>query len=233
MLNRFNTSSTSGFSPVIRRCTSRSGFSLVELLTVIVIIALTASLVVPAFTSLGKSSALSVSANQVANLVNRARENAMSKNAMTALVVVTETSLENSNRVFILLELSPRSDGSQAQPSDWKQIGKWESLLPGVLVDPSNLSLNKSSAQAGESGVPTPAFPTLAYHGQTVSTYSYVVFLPGGNLLGSTSPQVMLAEGNLASGAVTYTRPAGGGGPANYYKLTILTATGRLKIDRP
>lgn len=210
------------------------GFTLIEVLTVLAITAVMAGLIVPAMTSLGKSSALNVSADVVVNLANLGRETSMSKNAMTALIVLTDPSLSGADRTFVLMELDPRSDGSQPQSSDWKQISKWESLNSGVVSDPSSLTFNKSTDAPGTAGVPTPAFPSIVYNGQTVGSYSYVIFLPGGNLLSGTSPQIQLVEGIVSSGAVTYTRPvAGGGAPANYYSLTVLTSTGRVKIDRP
>jgi len=210
------------------------GFTLVEILTVLAITAIMASLIVPAITSLGKSNALNVSADQVVNLANLGRETSMSKNAMTALIVVTDPSIDGADRVFGLMELDPRSDGSQPQSTDWKQISKWESISSGIISDPNALSFNKSTDVAGTAGVPTPSFPPIVYNGRTVSSYSYVIFLPGGNLLSGTSPQVQLVEGNVASGSVTYTRPlAGGTGPANYCSLTIITSTGRVKVDRP
>jgi prepilin-type N-terminal cleavage/methylation domain-containing protein len=210
------------------------GFTLIEILTVLAITAVMTSLIVPALTSLSKSNALNVSADVVVNMANLGRETAMSKNAMTALVVLTDPSINNADRVFGLMELDPRSDGSQPQSSDWKQVSKWESINSGVISDPSSLSFNKSTDVAGTAGVPTPTFPPLVYHGKTIGSYSYVIFLPGGNLLSGTSPQIQLVEGNVASGSVTYTRPvAGGGAPANYYILTVLTSTGRVKVDRP
>lgn len=209
-------------------------FTLVELITVMAIITVMVTLLVPAFTSIGKANALNTSGNHVVNLINLARENSMSKNVMTALVVLTDSSMADANRSLVLMELDPTTDGSQPSPGNWRQISGWETLGSGVIVDPNLFTFNKSSDSAGEPGVPTPAFPAIQHSGKIASSYGYLVFLPGGNLLGSNASQIQLVEGIIASGGAVYTRrTAAGGGPANYYNITVLAATGRIKIDRP
>lgn len=206
--------------PSLRR--SRRGFSLIELLTVIAMMAVLTTLVAPAFNNLGKSSLLSAEGNRVFNLVNYAGQNSISKNAMTALVVIDPQS-GSAYRAFALFECLPES-------TDWKQISPWETLKDGIVLDPSTFStFTDSSTQ------PQPALPLMRYRNGTVGTYKYVVFLPNRSLLQNTSAQLKLAEGIVPSGASTptYTRPGTDGTPANYYAVTVLGPTGRPKIDRP
>ena len=218
-----------------RPCRSTPGatraFTLVELLVVVLIIGLLLSFLVPAFGNLGKAGALTSAGSQVANLVNLARQNSMSKNAMTALIVNTDSTLDNANRLFTLLELVPPSSGAQPQTTDWKPLSGWETIRAGVVADsnPANFSFPDSATQ------PVPKFPSpIQYGAKAIGSYKYVIFLPNGTLLSGTSTRIRLTEGFLAPGAstVTYTRPKAGGS-ANYYDITILAATGRTKIDRP
>jgi hypothetical protein len=194
-----------------------------------------AGILAPALAGLGKAESLSASASLVANYANMARENAMAKNAMIALVVLTDPNQKNTDRAMILMELDTKSDGSEPASTDWKQSTKWQSLSPGVIFDPASLNFNKSSDSAAADGVPSPQLPALSYNGNQVSSYSYLIFLPNGSLLRSNASQLKLADGLISSsGAVMYTRPVvGGGAPSDYYNITVLSATGRIKIDRP
>lgn len=201
---------------------SRRAFSLIELLTVIAMMALLTTLVAPAFNNLGKSSLLSAEGNRVVNLVNYAGQNSISRNAMTAMVVIDPQS-GSAYRAFALFECLPES-------TDWKQISAWETLKDGIVLDPSTFSTFTDSGTQ-----PQPALPQMRYRNGAVGAYKYVIFLPNRSLLQNTSAQLKLAEGSVPSGAniPTYSRPGSDGTPANYYAVTVLGPTGRPKIDRP
>jgi prepilin-type N-terminal cleavage/methylation domain-containing protein len=201
---------------------ARRAFSLIELLTVIAMMALLTTLVAPAFNNLGKSSLLSAEGNRIVNLVNYAGQNSTSRNAMTALVMA-DPQAGSAYRVFALFECLPEA-------TEWKQVTSWETLKEGIVLDPNTLAtLTDSSSQ------PQPALPSMRYRGGAVGSYKYVIFLPNRSLLQNTSAQLSLAEGTFPSGASSpkFTRPATDGTPANYYRVTVLGATGRPKIDRP
>ncbi len=198
-------------------------FTLIELLTVIAVMAVLTSLLAPAFNSIGRSSQLSAEGNKVVNLVNLAGQNSMAKNAMTALVAIpTDQSASSAYRAFALFEYVPEA-------SDWKQISGWETLKEGVVVDPASFTFTSYPASK-----PQPDLPAIKYGGRTISSYKYVVFLPNRSLLQNSSAQLKLAEGLFAGGASTptYTRKGSDGSPANYYNVTVLGTTGRPKIDR-
>jgi len=198
----------------------RRAFSLIELLTVIAMIALLTTLVAPSFTNLGRASLLTTSGNKVVNLINYAGQNSLSKNALTALVALAPDS-GRAYQVFALMEYT-------ASNGEWKQITGWEKINDGVVVDQCTFSEYPSVK-------PEPDLPAIKYQGKTISTYKYIVFLPNRSLLQDASAQIRLTEGNFATGAQTptYTRVKGDGTPANYYAVTVLGATGRPKIDRP
>src|SRR5688572_20486513 len=69
----------------------RGAFTLVELIVVIALIVLLVALVAPAFTGSGRATALKAGGNNVANLALLARQNSLTKNAMTALVVISNS----------------------------------------------------------------------------------------------------------------------------------------------
>jgi hypothetical protein len=167
----------------------------------------------------------------------------MSKNSMTALVVLTDPQLNNAYRCASLMELPNQTEV-------WKQIASWETLSPGAIVDPGpngnpdanpshpyQFSFNTKADQTPTPGVPQQPFPPITYGGKTANSYSYEIFLPNGSLLSGSAVQIRVAEGFVSSGVPTvptYTQPdPHGGGPVNYYQVTILAGTGRTKIDRP
>ncbi|XHR30979.1 MAG: Tfp pilus assembly protein FimT/FimU [Chthoniobacteraceae bacterium] len=213
---------------VISTYTAGLGFTLIELLFVMAIIASLATLSVPSFTSLGKSAGLNGGGNMVAGLITSARQNALSKNTMTALVIVTDSSVDPQNRLFTMMELPAHEDNTtKPQSSDWKQITKWETLVRGVIV--SNWTSSPQTV--------SPTFPKLRYgnHWITQDGFKYLIFMPDGSTLSNTSTTVQLVEGYIPKGETVplYTSVLKNGNPANYYKLTILNTTGRIKIDRP
>jgi Tfp pilus assembly protein FimT len=201
---------------------STLGFSLLELLIVIATMTSLLALLAPALSNVRKSSALNGAGALVAGLANEARQNSLSKNAMTALIVVTDSTVDSRNRLFTMMELLPRADGTPSQSSDWKQICKWETLNSGVIVNNWTVS-----AQT----VPTP-MPSLKYGGRVIdqSGFKYLIFMPDGSTLSDQSTTVQLVAGTMPQNTTnpTYTSAA-----TDSYQLTVLNATGRIKIERP
>ena len=207
---------------------SRDAFTLIELLVVMGVILLLMGIVLPAFRTIGAAGRLTAAGNRAVNLVNFARQDAMSKNAMAALILVTDPASANRNRLFTLMELVTPTDGSPPTSANWRQTIGWEVLETGVIVDQCTFDdyLTKQSL---------PALPALQYSGTQIADYQYAVFLPNGVLLDGNTLQVRLVEGAFLPGSTVplYTHPATGGTtPANYYNIFVLNATGRIKIDR-
>ncbi|MBW8863453.1 MAG: prepilin-type N-terminal cleavage/methylation domain-containing protein [Verrucomicrobia bacterium] len=213
---------------------ARSGFSLVEML---VVISIMATVTVAAFAGLfgvGGGFKLSGAGNRVSNLALLARQNSLAKNAMTALVMIANSDTEGDYRAFRLYEIVPRTDGQPLSSGDWSPIGSWEMTPDGVVVDTCSFPPNSAAV--------TPPMPQIIYHDtvlnrdSVVTNYQYVVFLPTGALLGGTSSSVRLVQGFRTPGSqvTTYTSARGGDGKgADYYNVYVLGASGRVKIDRP
>ena len=204
------------------RSPASPAFSLIELLVVIAIIGAMAVLLVPAFNNLGKSQLLSAEGNKIVNLINPASQNSAAKNAMTALIAIKGNS---TNAIaFGLFEYVPEGAG-------WKQVSKWETLKDGVVAYYPNSSYKFTDYPSVKP--PIQDFPAINYRGTTPSAFQYLIFLPSRSLLQSTSAQLQLAEGFAPAGSIAFTRPASGGGPGNYYNVTVLATSGYAKIDRP
>lgn len=223
--------------PKISRLRRRArAFSLVEILSVLALVAVMTGLAVPALSNLGSAGKLSHSGNQIAGLLDFARSSAMAHNSLTAVVIATHPTDGSSHRAVTVFELRSRADGVPVASSDWNQIARWETLPAGVLVDsdPSTLTLNSSHDAPGVPGVPSPALPQPSHAGRTLTNFRYLVFLPSGSLLSGKSNSLRLVEGVMASGTgdVSYTR-RGTDGAVNFYEMTVLGSTGRTLVTRP
>jgi prepilin-type N-terminal cleavage/methylation domain-containing protein len=214
------------------------GFTLMEILAVLAIISIVtaATFSYGAFGSTGFGK-LESSGNQVVDLVDQARQTAVSKNEMTALLVVTDPSNALRNQLMMVYELQSSANGSAATSANWVPSTSWQILYNGVLADPnpSYFTFNNSSDTSSTAGVPSPSLPAITYLAQPVAAYKYVVFTADGGLLSGNSATVRISPGIFPQGSstVVYTGGTTSGIPNNFYNITILGATGMVKIDRP
>jgi prepilin-type N-terminal cleavage/methylation domain-containing protein len=222
---------------------SKRAFTLIELLVVIAILAALLALVAPAVSNIGKARSLAISGNKVAQMATLARQNAMAKNVLTALVLLKDHGTEGSYRAFTVIEHqisnAIQADGTAA--ASWHQITNWETLATGCTVDLDevNCSFLKDSPD-----MPDFDATQLRYLNSSVSEgqVAYRMFLPSGGLSNPDRPaQIRLVEGYITGSSggseIRYTRPASGAastnGPANFYDISIVGTTGAVKIARP
>lgn len=205
------------------------GFTLIELLTVIAIMAILAGAAAPALMKSYRASSLTQAGNQVANLASLARNNALSRNAMTALVIVTSTSANLSqaaNKALTVIELAPGQ-------TNWTQITKWVFLPIQVkayanpaALDPANLPLPTGGAM--------PPLSVADNSGSLValqsSDYVCYVFNPDGTMYNVSSPLpqafVQYATDQAPSNGTQSTSLL------NYYDL-VFSEAGGIHIIRP
>lgn len=219
----------------LRNPSGCTGFTLVEMLVVVSIVLSLMGIVSAALIGAGRANSLSNAGNQIAAMVGIARQNSMTKNALTALVIPTG---ENSWNSCILYELTPKADGSKATTVDWRPISKWITLPPAIAIDDCEFPVQSDQKDF-------PDLPSIVPpNGEAVTAYRFIVFTPRGALypFPSTSarnptqsmenPALRLVEGiriGENAGDVKYT---GTGKQVNFYQITILCTTGVPKIDR-
>jgi len=226
----------------------RRAFTLIEMLAVVSCIALLLGIVVPIANSSLQASTLTSAGNQVNQIMEFARQRAMSGNVLTAVVLMTKQGGAGGNvfqnvdgRAFTVLEFVPRDPTDASSQPTWKQIMEWTLLPDGVVVDVSSSNANANSFFTKS---PSP-FPFLTAKGAPVAyrsgttlgegSYAARIFVPSGGLLNPNDrSQFQLVMGQVVNGATQYQeKKAGANGPSNYYRISLIGATGRTKVERP
>lgn len=209
-------------------------FTLLEVISVLSIIFLLTAVGLPALKSLSGASGLSGGGYQMDAFLASARQNAITKRALTAVVLLTDARAgDSAYRAFAMLEFEP----GMGQTGDWKQISKWEHLPTGIIVDFN--SDGNGEKRSSFLNLPNVSLqpPPLSYRGLSVSPgtgYVFQVFLPSGRLSMPPSPcGLILTEGITVGAHLIYTRPGQEGGTSNYWQFVFNDATGISKIFRP
>jgi Tfp pilus assembly protein FimT len=195
---------------------NRSGseaFSLIELLVVIAMMTILTMLASVSISSLNRSSGLTSAGNKLFDLAALARQNAMSHNSITALVLVTNIEdLSLCNRVLGVMEMN--SSGQ------WVQVRSWTFLNAAIAVSDGGSSGNDylMDTNGGEVSL-------SAIRGQVPSSYSAVIFYPDGRMKG--------VPGQIRTLSVTYSASANQGSAQNYYNILLNPDTSAIHIMRP
>jgi prepilin-type N-terminal cleavage/methylation domain-containing protein len=167
-------------------------FSLIELLTVMGILALLATVSVPSLSGIMKGRALSDASDKAWGAISAARQEAISRQANVAVVLTNGRSASPyKSDAFILLVASSSQNGGTVTWT-WSPISRWLKLPIGIAVAPEAASY-LSSAQsttpvAAYSGI-SGSIPRL--EGETISDYSYVVFRPDGTVDSASANPVL------------------------------------------
>jgi hypothetical protein len=203
------------------------------MLTVVAIMSILALLSAGSLSSL-RSTSLTSSGNQMVDVLAMARQNSISKNAFTAVVIKSQGTSAYS--AYCLLQLTRQDDGSLGA---WTAITTWQFLGHGIVFE---------NGQSNDTFVSTPVnlpapLPTaFPFQGQTIdltSTSVYQCYQPDGTLSAQpASPARMalrLVEGAVdpATGAFTYHGTKVSGAEVSYYDLVFVANTGMTKIERP
>jgi len=220
----------------------RSGFTLLEVLAVMVILALLLGITLSAVNGLTGAHALSVAGRQVSNLMTVARSEALARHKLVRFTVATENSSGNI-KPYCRISLWEW----HAESESFVQFSEWESLPEGIVFDPEWPGyINNSSYAAREPSLVRGDYPLAMpeAHFQAEAAGSpiklaFIEFLPSGiaRLPGGAQRQLLLVlcEGSVETTgdnvSITYQNP--GQAPANWAQVTIDTLTGRSRLHRP
>lgn len=201
------------------------------------VVVILTTLVIPAVSNFGRATNLVTGGNMVMNLAAYARQIAITKGTLTALVLLGAQGTADDYRAFTVLEYHA--------VTGWSQATEWKKLPVGIVVDRSGESDRKDiengtflkdspTSFLAAAAQPQPPVPPVRYEGVQVKKFAGRIFTASGSLLNPGAPaQFRLVEGFIQNGRTIYTRSAGKNAPANYYSIALLGATGLARVDHP
>lgn len=208
----------------------RGGFTLVESLVVVLVLGLVIALCIPALSDVARSSALQQGGQLVEGMAVQARQTAVSKGTLVALVILTEAGTEQDYRALTLVEYSVERG--------WIQSGSWEVLPEGVILDP--LSQSSTLLAGGRAAFPLmpqdQPFPELRFQGVKLgeTQVAACIFMPSGGRRTPENPaQLRLVQGIREGKGITYTNRLADGLPADFIDIAVVGVTGSIKTTRP
>lgn len=156
----------------------RGGFSLIELLVVISILALLASMTGPGVGSILAGRDTTRAINLFSSAASQARQRAISTGSYVALIITPAGSSNDSDgQALALLSLAKGSSGVTSLTF----ATPWVKLPASVRTDAYLRDGTSSFYSSGSGSLPAGSLP-LNLNGAQVSQYSYIVFRPDGSV---------------------------------------------------
>lgn len=231
-------------SPVLRRSAARrSGFSFIELLSVVALLAMVTGFATPALQALTGAGTLNSGVQSFAGALNLARSEAIARHTVVRFAVVKDWpgNPEASFRRFSLWAWD-------AEAQHFFQFSEWSDLPTGVVLEPTLPDYVKTATYAGEdassvrgdavldSDVLEDAEFTDGPESEPV-TMRYVEFLPSGTARvtgGKSRSAIFVATPGrlMPSGEVAHAAQDGGR-PKNWAQINLDTLTGRTRVYQP
>jgi len=227
----------------ISQTASRSGITLIELISVMAIMSMLAIMTVPSVYSLLTAKGLSTGVRDVSNQLVNARADAIAKHTLTRFMIATTwTEEDGAFRKFSTWRWN-------AESSEFDRVSKWSTLPKGVVFVPtlpnyilkSEYALNDATSVIGEYALSQKdaAVEVMAFEEEPVEV-QFVEFLPTGaaRIPGGTLNTVIyvLVEGDIEQddgGTLLTHRNANGQEAHNWAQVNLGTLTGRVRIYRP
>ncbi|MEI9898640.1 MAG: GspH/FimT family pseudopilin [Chthoniobacter sp.] len=226
------------------RPSSRSGFSLVEIMAVMAVITMVAGFVVPALKGLVGGNTVDSGAAQLSGLLNLARSEAIAQHTLVRFVVATESAAGQTDGSLRRVSLW----AWQADIGQYRPITKWEELPVGLIIEKGIPDYVRSASYAQNDASTVRGSCVLDDSFSAEATFSadtgfgaistrFIEFTPSGSarIPGSSDRRaIFVATQGFADATnqITHTAQVGGHA-ANWAQLNVDTLTGRTHIYRP
>jgi prepilin-type N-terminal cleavage/methylation domain-containing protein len=231
------------------RMNKQRGFTLVEMLAVLVIMGLLIIFAVPAVEHVMKSSGLSAATREVSNTLGLARQYAITHRTNTRVIFaynngVPQTSSNQDYIAYTVVVADPAATPAPGNNVGWDYIGKWEFLPNGVIF------LNDTPGNTPFAVPPSPTGPFLGgYNLNTTLQNNFLLYFPATNSVNlvafayiefgptgadtrsdGNTDQITLTEGFIQPpSANLYPFRTS----SNFVNIAVDSIVGRIQIQRP
>jgi len=220
------------------------GFTLIEMLTVLVIIGIVITIALPAFTNLMKSGGVNAAARQLSSTFSLARQYAITHRTTTRVVFTYDsttgtayTNMAPWYQSYAVLERSSLTNFTYLTKWEFLPIGVvFMSATPTIPVSiPSSLNTLPNELMAFPTNYNFLVFPLPPPSPvANTATLAYVEFGPTG---AATQPSVganslTLSEGLMNAGSVTPTSRTPTNTLANFATINVDSIIGRIQVTR-
>lgn len=213
---------------------AKSGFSMVELLVVIGVMSLLVTVTMVNMQGFNKSGNLTSAGNLLVDMANQARQLATTKNAPTALVIITTSSLDIGKtaadtkvayKTFCIMQYLPPTPTSTN--SQWVMATRWQSLPASVAIDNSTVDttsfLSTGTVTTTTTLSPTHLGKTYTSNPAGANVIAFQLFNPEGGM--DTSGNVKRLRLISEKKNPNETSP-------NFYDIVFNPYTGSTKVFR-
>lgn len=221
------------------RCRLAGGYTMVEMLVVISVVALLSGISIPAMQSPTGAASLSTSAREFSNLITLARSEAIARHNVVRFAVATDVK-DGSNSQLRKASLWEWNDETQK----YVQLTAWQKLPDGVALEPVLPEYIRSAGYAQADGASVRGDYVAEEVGDSYFTspdgetrMRYVEFLPSGTARiadganGKRNAIFVLAPASVnPDGSLLYHQ---GREAANWAQVNVDTLTGRVRLYRP
>lgn len=213
---------------------AKSGFSMVELLVVIGVMSLLVTVTMVNMQGFNKSGNLTSAGNLLVDMANQARQLATTKNAPTALVVITSASVDSGKgatdtkvalKTFCLMQYVLPTVTSTTPV--WQMVTRWQSLPASVSFDSTGATSDATkflySATLSTGTLSAKHLGKSYSNTSTGDKLSFQIFTPEGGLdTGGSIKRLRLISEKKGTGDTS----------PNFYDIVFNPYTGSTKVFR-
>ena len=196
--------------------TVRKFYTLVEIMTVIVIAAILFGIGIPAFTTMIQGSNMTVAIRQLSAKISAARAYAVTNRCKVAVLLmengIKEDYCYSAYRVCVV--------GDDNSFQEWIEDENWKVLPKGVL---------RKSISSVSTVTAIPAADTTAIGGSSLTSASALIFKSNGQKDTTTATIIQLSQGRYVGGSAVYTE-RDGDGKIIYHPIEINPYSGKVTV---